>query len=567
MSEYTHPYNLLASAVAGRTITVHWHRNERLSSYTDSQSIYLLQPKGNVDQHHEVVAQALLIRTDALSTRVIPKLVGRKSLAERYVYAEICRATNEFRHMLPRKFCSHPGLTEFDHVTSSSQDSLRLAQSRVRFPPIPDFVGSIRTIIVLKTRIPEAAFSGLTKKQQRDKVNSSDTPGGKEPEHERPEESKTKKRFDNPLFSSGKLTDMLNSMIGRERGGKPEELGNSAGGGETKLGKVLQAEKKGVFATIADLALDLVGTSNNNVGSSSYPEWDYAKQIYRPAWTLVDEMDPWREESESDQLLNESLRPPPPALKRELTGIGLSFETHHGQQEGEDYALDKVVDFVIDCRIGTMPDERLFDHRKRTRRDLAVMVLLDISGSTSEKDTFGRSIHQKQMQLAYHITRALHDLGDQVALYAFHSWGRALVRLLRIKSFKEQRLGSSMQKRFSMLDSAGYTRSGAALRHAAKKLKEETRMPYCVLIVITDGFSYDQDYEGKYGEEDTRKALEEIRAQGIGCLCLTIGSSQEEEKLAEVYGPASTLSVRDYDQFIKNLRPAMLKAISQISAG
>ena len=149
---------------------------------------------------------------------------------------------------------------------------------------------------------------------------------------------------------------------------------------------------------------------------------------------------------------------------------------------------------------------------------------------------------------------------------AFHSWGKSLVRLLRIKSFVERRIDSRMLHRMAMLEPAGYTRTGAALRHAAHKLKEETGMPYCVLIVITDGFSYDHDYEGKYGEEDTRKALEEIRASGIGCLCLTIGSSQDEEKLKSVYGPASTLSVRNYDQFLGHLRPAMLKAIRQIKA-
>jgi len=106
--------------------------------------------------------------------------------------------------------------------------------------------------------------------------------------------------------------------------------------------------------------------------------------------------------------------------------------------------------------------------------------------------------------------------------------------------------------------------TGAAPRHAAHKPREETGMPYRLLIVITDGFSYDQDYEGRYGEEDTRMALEEIRDGGAGCLCLTIGSCQDEEKLAEIYGPASTLSVRDYEQFLGHLRPAMLKAAGQI---
>jgi nitric oxide reductase activation protein len=268
----------------------------------------------------------------------------------------------------------------------------------------------------------------------------------------------------------------------------------------------------------------------------------------------------------SKQNLREVLQPPPPLLKRQLTGIGLSFENQCNQPDGEDFTLDRIIDYAVDYRMGVSPDERLFEHSMKTRRDLGVMILLDISASTTEKDLQGESIHQKQMRLAHQLLVALHELGDQVALYGFHSWGRTLVRLLRLKSFKEKRLNSLIHQRLAELEPAGYTRTGAALRHASKKLIEETGLPYRLLIVITDGFAYDEGYEGRYGEEDTRKALEEIRAAGTGCLCLTIGSSQDEEKLASVYGPASTLSARNHEVLVNNLRPAVLKAIRQIKA-
>lgn len=565
MPETAHRYNLIASAVAGRAITVHWHNNPSLLTYTDSQSIFLNSTGSGSSRSLEVIAQALLIRVGSLRRNIVQRLIGRKKLADRYLYAEVCRAAREYAHLLPRQFCEMPEVRQFPHATTSSQSSLRLANSRREFPDMPAFLGSLRSVLILKKAIPQSALAALTKKQQQGKFEISDLPELSADQEDEAEESKILKMFQNPLMSGGALSKMLNDILGAGRTGKPEDDPNAGGGAESPVGNIVQAQKKGLFATLTDLAFDLVAAPDRqDAGTRSYPEWDYVKERYRADWTMVDEMDPWREEPESEEALAALLRPPAAGLKRKLAGIGLSVETHRNQQDGEDYTLDRVIDYFVDQRMGVTPDDRLFDQRLSTRRDLAVMLLLDISGSTGEKDADGQSVHHQQMQLAFHLMTALHELGDHVSLYAFHSWGRTLVRLLRLKSFKERVIDSRVRRRFASLEPVGYTRTGAALRHAASKLRHETGLPYCLLIVVTDGFSYDQDYEGKYGEEDTKKALEEVRSAGMGCLCLTIASSQEEAKLQQVYGAASTLSVRDYDEFLLNIRPAVLRAIRHI---
>ena len=149
-------------------------------------------------------------------------------------------------------------------------------------------------------------------------------------------------------------------------------------------------------------------------------------------------------------------------------------------------------------------------------------------------------------------------------MYAYNSFGRHDVRFLRIKSFSDNRIDSLVHRRLEALTAEGYTRSGAALRHAALKLKREAGLPHCLMVLITDGFAYDLDYDQRYAEEDTRRALEEVRRQGVGCLCLSVAPIHQEQKLREVYGAASTLSVRDYGQFVANLRPALKSAIQQI---
>ena len=559
-----HHYNLIASAVAGRTITVHWHHNSRLSAYTDSQAIFLPIEGRQEDQAFAVIAQALLIRGGSLGREELQSLVGRQRLLARYAYAEVVRTARREEHILPRRFCQHPSIRDFPRTSQSREDSLSMARSGMSLPEAPEFLGKLRAVLILSITVSEAAFAALTKKQQQGKMEMSDLAQLDEADEDEAEESKILKLFENPLMSGGAVADLLNKILGGGRSGKPENSADT-GGAEMKIGNLRETKHKGVFATLSELALDVV-TSEQAVdaGSRTYPEWDYASSSYRQDWTLVDEMDPWREEPESDRVLHRLLQPPSLSLKRKLAGIGLSFETHRNQLTGEEILLDRLVEYMLDLNMGVTPSEHIYSRSMRTRRDLAAMVLLDVSGSTGERDETGLSVHHRQMQLAYHMTRALHELGDQVSCYAFHSWGRSLVRLLRLKSFVEGRIDSGMLGRLAMLEPAGYTRTGAALRHSAHKLQDETGMPYRVLIVITDGFSYDHDYEGRYGEEDTKKALEEIRASGVGCLCLTIGSSQDEEKLAEIYGAASTLSVHDYEQFLAHLRPSMLKAVEQI---
>ena len=561
----SHHYNLLASAIAGRSVTVHWHNSDKYLAYTDSRSIFLPASQQADKPDYSVIAQSLLLRAGSLHRHRLQKMVGQRRLAVRYLYAEVCRAAVDYQALLPREFCEAIAATGFSHSPKDSNAAYQLAASRIKFPPIPGWIGILRPVLLLKNRISDESFAQLTEKQQAGQFDVKPVAELADDEQEDAEESNILKLFQNPLFSGGKMADILNAILGAGRSGKPEDDPNAGGGAEMPVASVSQSQKKGVFATLTDFALDLISNdAHEDTGSLRYPEWDFVGKHYRKDWCLVDEMDPWCEDPAPLKSLASVLQAPTLHFKRQLAGIGLSFENHSNQQDGEDYTLDRIIDYAVDYSLGITPDERLFDHSMKTRRDLAVMLLLDISGSTAENDSQGESIHHKQMRLAYQLLHALHELGDQVSLYAFHSWGRTLIRLLRLKSFKEQHLDSRIQKRFAQLEPVGYTRTGAALRHAAHKLKQETGLPYRLLIVITDGFSYDQDYEGKYGEADTRKALEEIRTGGTGCLCLTIGSSQEETKLAAIYGPASTLAASNHEALTNTIRPAVLKAIRQI---
>src|SRR5690606_33571733 len=74
----------------------------------------------------------------------------------------------------------------------------------------------------------------------------------------------------------------------------------------------------------------------------------------------------------------------------------------------------------------------------------------------------------------------------------------------------------------------GYTRIGAALRHATHLLEGE-RAKNKLLLLLSDGKPIDYDrYEGRYGVEDVRKAVLEARQRDVRVFGLAV---EKEAKL------------------------------------
>jgi nitric oxide reductase NorD protein len=60
-------------------------------------------------------------------------------------------------------------------------------------------------------------------------------------------------------------------------------------------------------------------------------------------------------------------------------------------------------------------------------------------------------------------------------------------------------------------------------------------------MVFTDGFAYDDEYEGRHAEADVAKALSEARERGVACVCISIGSDQGDDKLERTFGTSTYL--------------------------
>ena len=246
-------------------------------------------------------------------------------------------------------------------------------------------------------------------------------------------------------------------------------------------------------------------------GFRTYPEWDVNRGQYRPA--LVHGC---RHRGDARRARRHRCSVMCTALRRPLARLGLDLERRHRQLQGDDIDIDAAVEAHVATRAGVAPEEAIYIDCLRSRRDLSVLVLLDVSGSAAEPGLTGKTVHEQQQSVAGALVVALHELGDRVALYGFRSSGRSAVHVVPIKRF-DTTLDARALRRLGALEPAGYTRLGAAIRHGAAVLEAAGGTPRRILVVISDGFAYDHGYEGNYGEADARRALAEARRRGTAC--------------------------------------------------
>jgi nitric oxide reductase activation protein len=171
-------------------------------------------------------------------------------------------------------------------------------------------------------------------------------------------------------------------------------------------------------------------------------------------------------------------------------------------------------------------------------------------------------VHDHQRRAAAILAATLEELGDRVAVYAFRSHGRHVVHLPAVKTFG-QRFDALSRARLNQIEPSGYTRLGAGVRGAGAILRSEAGTPHRLLIVLSDGFPYDDGYEGRYAEADVAKALEELHADGVACLCLSIGSTGTA--LERVFGSTGYASAAALADLSPQMDELFLSSLRQLS--
>jgi nitric oxide reductase NorD protein len=286
-----------------------------------------------------------------------------------------------------------------------------------------------------------------------------------------------------------------------------------------------------------NISLNQLENSNVEATVCHYPEWDYQGQIHRPDWvTLVEKQQPSGDPREIDQILNKHktianrIRYMIDAMQPQ----GVVRQRY--QEEGDTIDIDAAINAMISLRIGQTPDSRINTRYIRKNRDVAVVVLLDLSESTNERTPgSNQSILELSKKATALLSWAIDGIGDPFAIHGFASDGRHDLQYYRFKDFSEP-YDNKVKARLSGMQGGLSTRMGGALRHAAYHLQHQNQRKKLVLL-ITDGQPADIDVtDPMYLRHDTKKAIEELTSQGISSYCLTLDPNADDY-ISHIFGP------------------------------
>lgn len=271
-------------------------------------------------------------------------------------------------------------------------------------------------------------------------------------------------------------------------------------------------------------------------GAFLYKEWDAARQSYKKNWCVMREL-------EIDHDDTGFYRQTMDKYGGHIHSLRQTFEMLRGEDRllkrqlfGDDVDIDALVEAWGDVCAGREMTQHLFTRMHKDDRNIAVMFMVDMSGSTRGW------INEAEREALILMAEALETLGDRYAIYGFSGWTRKRCEVFRVKDFDDD-WDDDAKARTCGIEPKDYTRMGVAIRHLSGKLAQvDARIK--LLITLSDGKpdDYDLEYRGKYGIEDTRQALLEARRDNIHPFCITI-DKEGQDYLPHMYGKANYIVI------------------------
>jgi len=538
---------MLASALAGRPVAVAAVEPGE-PSWTDGQTVFVDPTARSRANLESVAVHASLIAADSLTPEIVGALLRHPRSTKRYLTIEGHRALAANGEVLPGVLSSlaDPGIAS---RSDSPASSLSIASGKDALDETPTAFGVIRARKVLaaggraSAMVDQETAAHVPRRDSKEALEELDD--GEVDDSDDPD------LFSNPVGGGGFIGKWLKKMLSSAR-----KTGGSGGGppGADSPTHRTNSANRGAYAVSSTARASAEEVTDIAAHGFKYPEWDADRRSYRPDWCTVREVEP-RIKASADDAIDAAI-----GVRRPLARLGMGLHRRHRQSQGDDIDIDAAVEARVEVRAGSVPDEAVYLDSLRRRRDLSVLLLLDVSGSTAEPGTVGRTVHQQQRAVITDLTVALHDLGDRVALYAYNSQGRNAVNVLPVKRFDDH-LDARVLRRLNSLEPGAYSRLGAAIRHGSTVLETRGGTSRRLLVVVSDGLAYDHGYERAYGAADARRALTEARRRGTGCVCLTVGAGTDVEVLKKVFGSTAHATIARPDQLAGIIGPLFRSAI------
>lgn len=435
----------------------------------------------------------------------------------------------------PRCAClAAPAATVNDSIALLSQVYADMMPIHYRYAPVlqPAQAAAVRKARLAKEKSEfQSALAQLL--EEKDGGAASQTPPGErfsieptDPAAENGSASYDLQLDGKPVAPPDNVTQLMDSIL-QDLGEIPEEYLVAAGDGGYRQNQRSEQDPADVWK----------GTYHEE-GAFFYNEWDCKRRHYRKNWCVLRELDVHPGSAGFVGSTLAKYAPQVAQLKRTFELLRGEDRLLKKQPYGDDIDLEAVIAAYADMKSGMELSDRLFVRRHKAERDLAVMFMVDMSGSTKGW------INDAEREALVMLCEALEVLGDRYAIYGFSGITRKRCEIFRIKRFDEV-YDAAVQSRIAGISPQDYTRMGVAIRHLTLLLtRVEARTK--LLITLSDGKpdDYSDNYRGEYGIEDTRQALIEAHRAGIKPFCITI-DREARDYLPYMYGPVNWTLVDD----------------------
>jgi hypothetical protein len=251
---------------------------------------------------------------------------------------------------------------------------------------------------------------------------------------------------------------------------------------------------------------DPEATAERRVGIP-YDEWDRSTRRYRRGHVSVLERRLERGEGRP-------LHPAPELLRWFRQSPSRVWRPR--LEDGSELDVAAFVDERAAHAAGSRVTGRVYRSLDHGDRDVATAILLDASASLGADG----GLHLRlELACADALATALAHTGESHAVFAFSGHGRHRVEVSVLKDFHEPR---AVVPGHTGLQTAGYTRLGAPIRHVTRRLLQvpaERR----ILLSLGDGLPSDEGYEGEYAWADVLRAVEEAEESGVTVYHIGVG--------------------------------------------
>jgi nitric oxide reductase NorD protein len=295
-----------------------------------------------------------------------------------------------------------------------------------------------------------------------------------------------------------------------------------------------------------------------------YHEWDYQTQLERPQWVTLLEKRPQRGDAAIIEAVVEKHKPLVRRLKYLIEAMQPQGVVRlRKQEDGDEIDLNAAIEAMVEIKMGHMPDPRIGIRTQLQIRDLAVLLLIDLSESTNdavrEAET-ETTVLDLAREAAALLADALAKIGDPFAIHGFDSNGRHDVEYYRFKDF-DTPYDEQAKARLAGMTGQLSTRMGAALRHGGSLL---ARQPHHkkLLLLLSDGEPADNDVrDPQYLRYDTKKAVEELARKGVHTFCLTL-DPYADQYVSRIFG-AKNYMILDHVTRLPEKLPALYMGLTR----